>query len=69
MNCPKCKCKGMRVITTRQNNFEVIRERKCMNCGYRTYTIEYEVYEEKQRQYAKRIINANGITYLMNKEK
>lgn len=49
MNCPKCGS-GMvfvnRVNTNTQDR-EIYKEKICLKCGHKHYTVEYEVVENK----------------------
>lgn len=41
MNCPICGCKT-EIVDTRYDCESVHRVRKCVECGHRFYTAEYE---------------------------
>lgn len=43
MLCPKCNGKVLVTDTRGTPNNDIYRERKCVNCGYIFYTIEFEV--------------------------
>jgi transcriptional repressor NrdR len=44
MNCPKCGESNLKVIDVRDRDCESIyRRRRCMSCGHKFSTIEYEV--------------------------
>lgn len=49
MNCPKCDSPMVFVNRINENtkDREIYKEKICLNCGHRSYTVEYEVVENK----------------------
>ena len=51
MNCPKCGRNDLKVVDVRNPDCEsVYRRRKCLACGHKFSTIEYEVELVKGRR-------------------
>lgn len=42
MTCPKCDSCNTRVINSREGDSHIYRRRKCLDCGHRFTTYEYE---------------------------
>ena len=48
MKCPKCEGKVKVVLTGNEDKEnEIYRRRKCLDCGYGFYTIEFELDDPK----------------------
>lgn len=51
MVCPKCGGDVRAIDTIQAKDNETFRCRKCLNCGHKIYTVEFEV--EPNRQFKK----------------
>lgn len=47
MNCPKCKSKKVHIMDVVHNTAEdeIYRKKKCANCGFSYFTVEFEAVE------------------------
>ena len=63
MNCPECGSDQFIVKDSHKTCEDVIRIRKCKECGHESYTIEEEVEDEESIQYAKQIITEQSYEY------
>lgn len=53
MDCPRC-CGKTEINATRKDCESVHRYRQCLECGYKFYTAEYEVKDNKEYR---RVVN------------
>jgi len=46
MNCPYCDCDKTKVVDVKRGPDEIVRRRKCTNCGKSFHTLESDIPDE-----------------------